>query len=1140
MILCYKKKKLLTRLKIIFFIIFFIIDIKDILSQESILSKGDWIRIGITENGVYKLDRSFFESYSSKIDIEKIVPSTIQIFGSGIIGPLTQNNDALSFNSPVEMKIDFVGNENNYFENNEYITFYANGPDKVSYDSLQKNIFYLNNVYSDTAFYLLTFNQKEGKRIESKASLENYSNVIDFSSETFIYESDINNILQSGREWVGELFSNGDSKNINIPSSNLYNNDVTIILSALSRSTDNSKFEISLNNNKVAELNLEKINEDLYGEKVIFSLDTFEIKINDLNNLNLSISYLGTSKSLAYLDYIILNYNSKLIFDSSQKVFNNLNELDSDKIQFNILSDIPNFKIWNITDPYLVINQLYDNDIEKSIFNINSNRLHEYIIFDENNLLIPTSHQYAFSTNNQTRIRDILSDTNVDLLIITDDLFLFDAKRLANFRLSNDKLNTKVVTVDEIYLQFSSSTPDISSIRNYIKYLYEKSSKKLKYVLLFGDASYDYKNRIFNNTNYVPTYQSRNSTNNIYSYSSDDFFGFLDHDEGEWTENLLGDHDLDVGIGRIPVNNNVDSKLVIDKLIRYSSNNDFGRWKNDIYLIADDGDYNIHQINAEKHFDLVDSNNPQFNIKKIFIDYYKQELVGGVKKSIDGNIKLNEAIEQGSLIINYIGHGNEFLWAEERILDENSIEKWNNRSKIPLLVSATCEFGKFDNPLITSGGELMINKGDGGSIALFTTTRPVFSQTNFLLNDQFYKNVFKKQNNNFLRLGDIFRITKNNSLSGPINRNFSLLGDPSLTLNYPKLDIEINIPDSLSIDTLSALEKYSFNGEIINNGKKVENFNGEVFIDFFDKLSVKQTLGDESDPFSFKQWDKSIFRGSSSVNNGNFTFEFVVPKNIEYNFGKAKVTMYATDSLNQIDANGSNIEFNIGGTSKNFSLDKTPPDINIFLNDRTFKSEDNVSSNALLIIDLYDENGINIYNSDYSNNIVATLDDSINFILNDYFISFKDDFKRGSVRYPIENLDIGKHKLEIKVYDTYNNIGNESVLFMVSNDLKIKINNLMNYPNPFSESTSFSFEHDREEEDLEVSIEIINLNGKVIYKKSEIIENSNNLVNGIIWNGKNSNQQIVSDGIYIYKLYVKSLFDGAYNQSYKKMIKRKL
>ena len=155
-------------------------------------------------------------------------------------------------------------------------------------------------------------------------------------------------------------------------------------------------------------------------------------------------------------------------------------------------------------------------------------------------------------------------------------------------------------------------------------------------------------------------------------------------------------------------------------------------------------------------------------------------------------------------------------------------------------------------------------------------------------------------------------------------------------------------------------------------------------------------------------------------------------------------------------------------------------------------------------------------------------------------ISFKDDFKRGSVRYPIENLDIGKHKLEIKVYDTYNNIGIESVLFTVSNDLKIKINNLMNYPNPFSESTSFSFEHDREEEDLQVSIEIINLNGKVIYKKSEIIENSNNLVNGIIWNGKNSNQQIVSDGIYIYKLHVKSLFDGAYNQSYKKMIKRKL
>ena len=219
--------------------------------------------------------------------------------------------------------------------------------------------------------------------------------------------------------------------------------------------------------------------------------------------------------------------------------------------------------------------------------------------------------------------------------------------------------------------------------------------------------------------------------------------------------------------------------------------------------------------------------------------------------------------------------------------------------------------------------------------------------------------------------------------------------------------------------------------------------------------------------------------------------------------------MYAIDSINQIDANGSNFDFSIGGTSKNFSRDENPPNINIYFNDRKFKSEDNIGSNALLIIDLYDENGINIYNSDYSNNIVATLDDSIDFVLKDYFRSLKDDFKRGTIIYPIENLAFGKHKLEIKVYDTYNNIGKESVLFIVTNDLKIRINNVMNYPNPFSESTSFRFEHDREEEDLEVSIEIINLNGKVIYKKSEIIENSNKLVNGIIWNGKNSNQQII-------------------------------
>ena len=248
---------------------------------------------------------------------------------------------------------------------------------------------------------------------------------------------------------------------------------------------------------------------------------------------------------------------------------------------------------------------------------------------------------------------------------------------------------------------------------------------------------------------------------------------------------------------------------------------------------------------------MLDNESGEYNIKKIYLDSYRQEIDDGIITSLDAKNSLNEAIDRGSLILNYIGHGNEFLWTEEKILDENSIYNWKNRTKLPLFLTATCEFGKFDDPLITSGGEMLLNKDDGGAIALLTTTRPVFSQTNFRLNNQFYKNVFNKVNGEYLRLGDIFRITKNKSLSGPINRNFSLLGDPSLTLNYPNYNIKIN-----QIDTLKSGDKIFISGEIVdNNYIKIEEFNGEIYSDIFDKISSNLTLGDENEPYQFLEWD---------------------------------------------------------------------------------------------------------------------------------------------------------------------------------------------------------------------------------------------------------------------------------------------
>ncbi len=696
-------------------------------------------------------------------------------------------------------------------------------------------------------------------------------------------------------------------------------------------------------------------------------------------------------------------------------------------------------------------------------------------------------------------------------------------------------MSVTITNINDIYNQFSSGNQDISSIRNFIKYIYNISSKKLKYVILFGDCSYDYKYRVPNNTNFIPIYQSYNSSNNIYSFSSDDYFGFLESDEGIWIENLNGDHDLEVSIGRIPSNNISEAKDYVDKLYLYSQKNKVkGDWKKNIYLISDDGDNNVHQNDAENHFNLLNEQNPEYNIRKIYLDNYKQEVIDGVKVSPQTKFKVDEAIERGSLIVNYIGHGNEFFWTEEKILDDNSIYNWNNRSKLPLFITATCEFGKFDDPLITSGGELLLNKGNGGAIALLTTTRPVFSQTNFRLNNQFYKNVFKKNDDEYRRLGDIFIDTKNNSLSGPINRNFALLGDPSLKLIYPKYNILIN-----DIDTLKSGGKVVITGDIVDqNNEKIKNFNGEVFSEVFDKMSLNQTLGDESTPYSFNEWDDIIFRGYSSVINGAFSFEFTVPVNIDYNFDKGRINLFATDTISFQEAIDHS-DLIIGGTSNQFNSDEEGPEINIFIDDINFISGDEVSKSPLLIVEAYDQSGLNLTNMNSYQKMIGIVDDTTTIYLNDYFTYNKDDYQRGIIRYPLGDLGSGRHKIEIKITDNYNNLSSNSVVFIIGENNRLNIKNVMNFPNPFSDNTTFKFDLPQEDQSIFVNLEIYDLRGNKVYNYTHTYEFSPLIVEDIYWNGNDLNNYPLPQGIYIYKLHVNNLINGkkvtVHNKVFKKL-----
>jgi hypothetical protein len=730
------------------------------------------------------------------------------------------------------------------------------------------------------------------------------------------------------------------------------------------------------------------------------------------------------------------------------------------------------------------------------------------------------------------------------LLIITPAVFLEQARRLAAFRESHDGLQVAVVTPAQIYNEFSSGKQDITAIRDFIRYLYTQSTK-LQYVLLLGDASYDYKNRVNGNTNFVPIYESRESLHPIFSYSSDDYYGFMDEDEGEWPENTQGDHTMDVAVGRLPVKSGQEAEAVVQKLIRYASNPETtGKWRNKICFVADDGDNNTHQLDADRLAQQISRSYPQYNINKVYLDAFPQNSNANRQTAPEVNKTISQAVEKGHLIVNYTGHGGEAGWAEEQILTVPQINSWKNTC-MPLLVTATCEFGRYDDPLKISGAEHALLNAQGGAIGLLTTTRPVFSNTNYALNNAFYSTVFEQKEGTWQRLGDIVRYTKNNSLSGSVNRNFALLGDPSMRLAYPQEQTVLTAVNGKDLatqlpDTLKALSLVTVEGQIQRAGSNLlqTDFNGVLQITVFDKANTVTTLGTErSSRMNFQLQQNILYEGKARVKEGLFRFSFVVPKDIDYRFDLGKISLYAKQEESLRDASGASLLI-VGGSIPQAPADLTPPVIRLFMNDTTFISGGITGSNTSLLASIFDESGINITRTGVGHAITATLwnEKDTTFILNDYYTAQTDTYQHGHIQYPFQNLKPGTYQLHLKAWDTHNNSGESSINFIVATSEKLVLHGLFNYPNPMSNSTAFAFDHNRAGEELDIQIEIVNSVGQLVKILHTRLVNSPEHIEELKWDGMNEKGNKLDKGVYIYRVIVRSMADHSSAHQVNKLV----
>lgn len=1101
---------------------------------NSVLSEGTWVKMEFSEHGVYKIDRSTLSSMG--FDINNIDPRNLAIFGLPG-GMLPQDNASYSSLLLQELAIFVEGEDDGILNSEDYVLFYV---DRVNHQDFNGNNYrVIKNLYSDNLYYYITVGSTPGKRIGSAPNLEGNFPQIDYYDKVIAHEEDVINILGSGREWYGERFDFQTPVSFSYPIETLeQSQNIDLTFTGVSQSFVGTGIDLTLNQESIGRINFNSIPDARYGIKGDersgnFSIDAGSFSASTTLDLSATFDNAGANNAVGYINRFVLSIPTRLVYSSVPFTFSSKNSLNQNITAYQIGSSNSSTRIWDVTDVLEPTLQqtLSSNDLIS--FGTFSDTLHEFAVFSPDDTPLVSSFEPLPNQN--------LSGQEVpDLLIVTNELLKPQAQRLAEFRSANDGLQVTVVTTGELYTEFSAGRQDISAIRNYARFLKENNDR-FRYLLMFGRGSYDYKDRIENNTNMVPTYEARNSLHPLLSFSSDDFFGFLDADEGTWAESSSGDHMLDIGVGRIPATTVEQATTAIDKIIDYqTSPQSLGDWRSRLVFVADDGDRNIHQRDADQLATLIDTTYADYNITKLYLDSFDQQRRPNGEFSPEAENALLDAVDEGALIINFTGHGAETGWMQERVLTLESIDEWNNNTKLPLLVTATCEFGRNDDPNIFSGAEKLIFKPDGGALAMVTTARPVFSSTNYDLNVAFYGSILEPVNGEYLRLGDIISFTKNNSLRGSLNRNFILLGDPSMRIAYPENQIRINTINNNTLnadepDTLRALQHVSLTGSIESSGQVINNFNGILKFTLLDKDNTLQTKGTESDVFEFKERNSTLFSGSASVINGNFQLDFVVPKNINYQFGAGKMTFYATDLDLESDALGASVDFVLGGTSEDIVSDLTPPTVRPFLNDTSKVKAYFVKPDADLVLLLEDENGINVSTSGIGQDITATLNDSVTYSLNDFYTTDVDNFRKGTVNFPMRNLPVGTNKLNIKVWDTHNNVSNAILKFIVTDQNSASISEIKAYPNPFSNNMTFAVTHNSAGQSLELVVEIFNHKGEKVTSLYRVRQAASN-TETITWNGTDNTGSSLPPGVYIYNTLLRSEDSKTVHSSRKKLI----
>lgn len=1119
-------------------------------TTTSVLRDGDLYKIAVAEDGIYRLSYDFLKDELGIADLDNIDPRTIRLYGNGG-GYLPYPVDVDRPDDLIENPILIAGEGDGSFDSGDYLLFYGQGPNPWSYDASRDRFDRQMNIYDTRNYYFLKIGSGNGLRISEVAGPANpsytstgFDDIQRFEEERRNVLNDIFSGIGSGPYWYGAFFRNDRDAQIygffDFP--NFIGTEPLIVraMMALRTSGTSSRYRVEVNGqvlessvggavsigNEITAAAARRTALD--GELLGFSDGAFDVDV-------VYPFPVGARESEAYLDWVQLRARRQLRMTGTQLHLRDTRAIGQTATRFDLQNAGSDLRVWDITNP--VSPRAVAGTQNGNTFQFTANtesELREFIAFASESPLL------AAEAIGRIENQNLHGVTEAELIIVYHPDFAAAAERLAEHRREYSQLNVALVNVEQVYNEFSGGSIDPTAIRDFGLMIHERDPA-LRYLLLVGDASFDQRDILNQGTNFLPVLEFEVEPSEVDSYPADDYYGiFTASDAGDYLA-----PDLSISVGRLPVKTAAEADAVVQKIIDYDTSLEaLSDWRIRSVYVGDDEDGSRHSRDVDEVARAAEDRMPEVNQEKLIFDLFPQESQSGGDRYPEVTERLDRSMFRGNLLVTYLGHGGPRGWAQERVLTIPQILKWRNAKQLPVFITATCTFAGFDDPGFVSAGEQTLLNPRGGAVALMTTTRPVYANENKNLTLATTNRLLQLDNGRRPTLGDVIRRAKNaqsNSSFAVANvRKYALLGDPATEFALPLFKVATKTVNGEPValigvsDTLRALQKVTITGEIqTQEGGLAASFNGLVYPNIYDKAVELSTL--EQDPGSSPQTVRVqrnvLFRGKATVTNGKFSFTFVVPKDINYDFGLGKISYYAADPSTRIDAAGIFEGIVIGGTNEAGFTDSEAPQVEVFMNTEDFVAGGTVDPNATLLVRLSDENGINVAGNSIGHDLEAWLDGDTreSFLLNDFYEAEADDFTKGQVRFPLFDLEPGVHQIRVRAWDVANNSGEGTTEFIVAADGATALERVLNYPNPFTDRTCFQFDHNLVGENLDVIIEIYTISGRLVKSLQTFLPAADGALRQddcIAWDGRDDYGDPLARGVYLYRVRVRSQSDG--------------